>query len=355
MWLRPGGPSSNRAEHEILSSTLAQVKISRFVCCVRFKSIQINHMSYVPISHETAADHAISRPMLQRQYQLWKGRHRFFCDGKVMAGSSFNVFVGTFFLIVLPSLGFAIRVAPYFNGAWISILIGLALCSISLYFLVVTSFTDAGIIPPVNASTQSLPPPEAGADPNSAPEWERFKYCETCNVWRPPRAKHCAYCNVCVLKFDHHCHWTGNCIGVRNYRHFLSFLIVACALSLYIGSFCVAKLVSLARHSSAVSISDQFLAALSGDWIALVIGALALFIFLAVAFLFGYHMGLLQSGQTTNEAMRHVFEDHTNPYNHGFVANFKAVFCQPIPPSLLPDFNALVHDAPLSVSATYSQ
>lgn len=43
---------------------------------------------------------------------------------------------------------------------------------------------------------------------------------------QPMRARHCQVCKRCVRRFDHHCPWMENCVGERNHRWFIVYLLV---------------------------------------------------------------------------------------------------------------------------------
>ncbi|KAI4189298.1 MAG: hypothetical protein L6R41_001567 [Letrouitia leprolyta] len=51
------------------------------------------------------------------------------------------------------------------------------------------------------------------------------RFCKKCQAVKPDRAHHCSTCQRCVLKMDHHCPWLATCVGMRNYKPFLLFLI----------------------------------------------------------------------------------------------------------------------------------
>mmetsp|Transcript_17907 Transcript_17907/g.42949 ORF Transcript_17907/g.42949 Transcript_17907/m.42949 type:complete len:304 (-) Transcript_17907:291-1202(-) len=51
------------------------------------------------------------------------------------------------------------------------------------------------------------------------------RFCQKCQLPKPPRCHHCRVCNRCVLRMDHHCPWVNNCIGHGNYKAFFLLLI----------------------------------------------------------------------------------------------------------------------------------
>ncbi|KAK1865738.1 hypothetical protein I4F81_008263 [Pyropia yezoensis] len=67
----------------------------------------------------------------------------------------------------------------------------------------------------------------------------KVKYCETCRIWRPPRAHHCSVCNNCYAHYDHHCAWLGTCVARRNYRTFYLFIVTLTLVSGAVIGACV--------------------------------------------------------------------------------------------------------------------
>ncbi|GJN07796.1 hypothetical protein PR202_ga25660 [Eleusine coracana subsp. coracana] len=83
---------------------------------------------------------------------------------------------------------------------------------------VLTSFSDPGTVTHENVSQYV-----------SSYPYDNIIYvekeCSTCKITRPARAKHCRICDRCVARFDHHCGWMNNCIGEKNTRYFVAFLV----------------------------------------------------------------------------------------------------------------------------------
>lgn len=94
---------------------------------------------------------------------------------------------------------------------------------------VAATVSDPGTVTPKNAHAACQV-----FQPNGLIFFE--KDCPTCQLPKPARSKHCSECNRCVMLFDHHCLWINNCVGLRNYRWFLAYLLLNAALILY-GSF----------------------------------------------------------------------------------------------------------------------
>lgn len=64
-------------------------------------------------------------------------------------------------------------------------------------------------------------------------ERDDWSVCTRCETYRPPRAHHCRICERCIRRMDHHCPWINNCVGERNQKYFMQFLVYVGVLALY--------------------------------------------------------------------------------------------------------------------------
>ncbi|WVZ71582.1 hypothetical protein U9M48_020154 [Paspalum notatum var. saurae] len=352
------------------------------------------------------------RPERRRLYQ------KFLCGGRLIFGPDAGSLVLSTVLIASPLVGLCFQCVTKLSSSGGSsasetttqplgmpalvatVLLGLAAAprAQDLSFLFLTSSRDPGIVP-----RNARPPPERGDGDSDEPagaadddvatpstEWVvlsaaagnprlrlprtrdvavggghvvRVKYCDTCLLYRPPRASHCSICNNCVHKFDHHCPWVGQCIGLRNYRFFFLFISTSTFLCLYV--FVLSWLNIAAQRASH---GGSLIHSMTAEPLSLV---LIVYTFVAAWFVGGltvFHLYLISTNQvrtdihlcicasvivgssetyknwhvqTTYENFRYRYDKKENPYSRGALANLSEVFCTGMPPSMN-DFRAWV-------------
>lgn len=145
--------------------------------------------------------------------------------------------------------------------------------------------------------------------------------CPTCRYRgdRPARSKHCDVCDRCVSRLDHHCGWMNNCIGERNIRYFLGFLIYHALLCSYATWICITILRGVVLESGLrtarlrgrdgemmsganFKLTIEYLLVFNGNLLMLTVFCSLVAVLLYV--FFGYHMFLVYSGTTTNESVK---------------------------------------------------
>ncbi|KAI7868939.1 DHHC palmitoyltransferase-domain-containing protein [Spinellus fusiger] len=293
-------------------------------------------------------------PKTTRNYQVFPGRNKFFCDGRLMTSREYWAFLIAFVLLVGPCVLFLIFTCPFL---WYEVHPAVTILFVYLFVLcfaamLKTSWTDPGIIP-----RDLDPSPEHDDDQGStygASLWSHnvpaqrevrikdntwaLRYCDTCKLYRPPRASHCRQCDNCVENEDHHCIWLNNCIGKRNYRPFFTFIVTATLLCCYVIVFSVVHLLSIAKQQANGSFNTLFQVA-PVSFVLCIVCFLLLWMVGGLTF---YHCSLIMRGVTTHEQLRASLIHSrypglsANPFHMGSPSrNMLHVLCRPQPKSYL--------------------
>lgn len=293
-------------------------------------------------------DKHISSENSSKAYQLWPGKNRFFCKGRIMMGPDFKRSFGSFAMIVLPEILFLCTTGRYFSRMPMIIIASFLLCCLSVYFHIKVSTRDPGYIP------KQLPPFAKG--PFGAPvltkallqesskgcaidktyveiPWNgrlvKLKYCLSCKIYsglllRPPRASHCSDCGLCVEKFDHHCPWVGNCIGKKNYRIYLGFLYSTSGAIIFNLIFTVLEIRAVALNimednEDGDRVFYKILESSGGSVLYLLYSAIVITMQMMwfVLFLTTFHSYLIMNNLTTHEYLKKIWKKPpTNPFSY---------------------------------------
>ena len=105
------------------------------------------------------------------------------------------------------------------------------LCVVVEYYLILSYITEPGIIPrkcpefAIKDLEQTEETDKGKEEDSEKPRIFTERKCPTCQIIRPPGASHCKICDNCVMDFDHHCVFISNCVGKRNHKYFVLFLV----------------------------------------------------------------------------------------------------------------------------------
>ncbi|XP_078181450.1 putative protein S-acyltransferase 1 [Carex rostrata] len=284
-------------------------------------------------------------------YQVWPGKNIFrskefepmrvfFFRGRMICGPDPRGFILTVISIIICEWIFF----SYRSDVSPKILAVVSIISVTLSIIVLTNLflvgtRDPGIIPR-NQNTQLM---ETGTSAQSKSIRRsrsrrvnvngieiKVKYCRICEIFRPPRSSHCAVCDNCVDKFDHHCPWTGQCIGLRNYRHYLMFVFSAFVFFLFI--FVVSSWRIMMKMATTNNNTLGIIKHMPE------IFTLAIFSLMVVWFLGGllvFHGYLISLNQTAHERFKQRYINSVNPYDKGTRENIKEALFAKLEPSRL--------------------
>lgn len=121
----------------------------------------------------------------------------------------------------------------------------------------------------------------------------------------------------------------GQCIGKRNYRYFLGFIVSVCLLCIYTAGWSVVVMLQHAHPSSHFAVVSFYEMAAQGASAFPASAAMAVFpllVLLCVAPLTCYHCHLVCSNATTAEEIKEPYGPQ-NPFKRGWVENCDEACC----------------------------
>ncbi|XP_027011153.1 palmitoyltransferase ZDHHC14 [Tachysurus fulvidraco] len=300
---------------------------------------------------------------VKRKWQVFPGRNKFYCDGRIMMAKQSGVFYLTIALILVTSGLFFTFDCPFLASNLSPAIpaIGGVLFLFVMVMLLRASFSDPGVLPRATpdeaadverqidaangvSGVSSRPPPRTREVLING-QTVKLKYCFTCKIFRPPRASHCSLCDNCVDRFDHHCPWVGNCVGKRNYRFFYLFILSLSFLTIFIFAFVITHVILRSNRTG-------FLSAIKDSPASVLEVVVCFFSIWSIVGLSGFHTYLISSNLTTNEDIKGSWSskrgrDNYNPFSYGnILTNCCAALCSPLPPSLIDRRGLVEPDAP---------
>jgi len=185
------------------------------------------------------------------------------------------------------------------------------------YYMIV--FTPPGYLP-LNSSNQTQE--EIESQPKKGEGFSR--YCKLCRSTKPERSHHCHVCRRCVLKMDHHCPWVSNCVGFYNHKYFVLFLFYLWLGCAYVALLTLKPFYGISNVKTGINrgtVVFTFVITLS--------------VTLAMAFMLGWHLYLVLTGQTTIEFYFNKYKERQakargevweTPYDLGGRKNWQMFF-----------------------------
>ena len=278
-------------------------------------------------------------------YTKHAGKYRPSCDGRCLTiydrAKAIDLSHMAALLVLAPAGGWLGTVAPklWSGGGFASHAAVILMCIatiVDMAFLAGAKYTEPGIVPTAVVDDADLdvdeevamgsgrwydqaPPAGDGKQHRIVLFGRRYQLMQM-------RAKFCRETGTCIENFDHYCPWVGNAVGCRNYRFFVFFVAFANVVA-----FLVLVTSALQVYHTMMQGGRQlpFVMAIAIEPAASGLMVYTTIILLSVGGLFAYHVSLISSNMTTNEAMKGVFLYRRNPHHKGVAENWKAFLTPP--------------------------